>query len=214
MNQPKQNKLKTFLLAVAAGFTIGLGCCIYEAAENKVVGAVLFTLGLFAVCNFGLNLYTGKIGYVFSSRNNPNIFVIYAGNLVGAVGTGLLFRVARPDLAEKAIHLAEKKLSAGAVEALILGALCGTVMYIAVDNHKHNKDGFGRYLGMLIGVPLFILAGFEHSIADMFYLAMGTTKWEQFLPAVGFIALVTVGNMIGAVTVHYLFGAINIKDKE
>ncbi len=52
MNQPRQNKLKTFLLAIAAGFTIGLGCCIYEAAENKVVGAVLFTLGLFAVCAF------------------------------------------------------------------------------------------------------------------------------------------------------------------
>ncbi len=210
---PKQNKLKTFLLAVAAGFTIGLGCCIYESCESKVVGAVLFTLGLFAVCAFGLNLYTGKIGYVFDNRNDPNIFIIYGGNFVGAVSTGLLYRIARPELWEKASNLAEKKLSMSIPSAIILGALCGTVMYIAVDNFKHNEGDFGRYLGMFLGVPLFILAGFEHSIADMFYIAFGITSADQILPSMIFLLTVTVGNMIGAVTVHYLFSSIKIKDK-
>lgn len=196
---------------MAAGLMIGIGCCIYISAENKVVGATLFTLGLFAVCVFGLNLFTGKIGYVISTRNDPNIIFIWLGNLVGTVATAILCRIARPELAEVGKELCDKKLDIAPLSAVILGFFCGIIMYIAVDNYKHNPDGFGRYLGMLLGVPLFILAGFEHSIADMFYITFGIDSVSEIIPAVVFILVVTLGNALGAICVHYLFGVARKK---
>ena len=66
------NMAETLKKAIAAGFMIGIGAVIYISCENKIAGALLFTVGLFAVCAFGMNLFTGKIGYIISNKNKPN----------------------------------------------------------------------------------------------------------------------------------------------
>lgn len=84
----------TFLKSVPAGVMIGLGVTAFISSENKVFGSILFCLGLFGICAFGFNLFTGKIGYVIPTKNNPNCLMIWLGNLVGCLITTVPLRFA------------------------------------------------------------------------------------------------------------------------
>ena len=101
---------ETLKKAIAAGFMIGIGAVIYISCENKIAGALLFTVGLFAVCAFGMNLFTGKIGYVISNKNKPNCIVIWLGNFLGAIAGMALARIAKPSLHTAAREMMSAKL--------------------------------------------------------------------------------------------------------
>ena len=77
--------MKTFVSAVLAGISVGLGGLVFLSVENRVVGAALFTIGLFAVCTFGFHLFTGKVCYVFQNDRGYalDLPVIWLGNLAG-----------------------------------------------------------------------------------------------------------------------------------
>ena len=99
----------TFLKSVPAGVMIGLGFTAFISSENKVFGSILFCLGLFGICAFGFNLFTGKIGYVIPTKNNPNCLMIWLGNLVGCLITTVPLRFANPKYNEAAVVLAENR---------------------------------------------------------------------------------------------------------
>ena len=78
--------LKTFIGGILAGICIAIGGTVFLSLDNKVLGALFFTVGLFAVCTFDFNLYTGKVCYVFDQdrRYALNLPLIWLGNLAGA----------------------------------------------------------------------------------------------------------------------------------
>ena len=82
------NRFKVFLSAVLAGLCVGFGGLVYLQVENRVVGAALFTIGLFFICSLGFHLFTGKVCYVFRNDRDYalNLPLIWLGNLLG---TGL-----------------------------------------------------------------------------------------------------------------------------
>ena len=97
MRDTKVRMGKTFVGAVLAGLSIGLGGVIFLSLDNRVLGAALFTVGLFTVCTFGLNLFTGKVCYVFQNDRTYalNLPVIWLGNLVGTGLTALCVGLTR-----------------------------------------------------------------------------------------------------------------------
>lgn len=196
--------LDIFKRAVGAGVGIGIGATVYISCENKVVGAVMFAVGLFCICAFGLNLFTGKIGYIIDNKNDPECFTIWFGNLVGIVATSALVRIAKPQMVDVAAKMVEKKLALSLPQAFILGIFCGMLMYLAVDNYRNFDGTFGKCLGILLCVPTFILCGFEHSIADMSYFTFGITSADQLLDSFIFIAVVSVANGVGALIIKFL----------
>lgn len=111
----------TFLKSVPAGVMIGLGVTAFISSENKVFGSILFCLGLFGICAFGFNLFTGKIGYVIPTKNNPNCLMIWLGNLLGCLITTVPLRFASPKYTEAAKVIAENKLSQNFLQTFILG---------------------------------------------------------------------------------------------
>ena len=147
----------TFLKSVPAGVMIGLGVTAFISSENKVFGSILFCLGLFGICAFGFNLFTGKIGYVIPTKNNPNCLMIWLGNLVGCLITTVPLRFANPKYNEAAIVLAENKLSQNFLQTFILGIFCGMIMYIVVENYSANSSPLGKYLGISSVFPLLYL---------------------------------------------------------
>ena len=176
----------TIKKAVAAGMLIGVGGTIYLASENKIVGAVLFSVGLLSICFFGMNLYTGKIGYILGDKDKLFYLIVWLGNLCGAVIAGALVRIARPALHDTAAAMLEVKLDLGFVKTLILSFFCGIL------------------IGIIFCVTVFILAGFEHSIADMVYCAVGISGIEE-LPGIAlFLLEVTLGNSLGAIFIRKL----------
>ena len=187
--------LKKTVSGITAGLLIGIGGAAYLACESKVVGAFLFTIGLLSVCCYGVILYTGRIGYICGNHGKEALADLVfglAGNGIGALLTGLAIRAALPAAAEKARSICEAKLALSVPGVLLRAAFCGILVYIAVNLFRDKKTP----LGILIGIPAFILSGFEHSIADMFYLAAaGIFSWS----GLWFILLVLAGNSIGAI---------------
>jgi formate/nitrite transporter FocA (FNT family) len=189
--------MKCFLRAILAGIAIGLGGCIFMGmvtSEYKWVGAILFSIGLFTVFTFRLDLYTGKVGYAVENKPSylVDLVVIILGNFVGALIIGQM--IPMPEAAE--VLIVDAKLG-GDIDwwrVFCKGVFCGMLMFIAADYYKTQK----KYLATFVCVPVFILAGFEHSIADMFYFcASGTFTLDAFL----FILVVIVGNAIGGILI-------------
>lgn len=191
--------LETLKKSVAAGFMIGIGAVVYLQCENRIAGSLLFTVGLFTICAFGMNLFTGKIGYVFSNKNKPNCFVIWFGNLIGTVFGMTLIRFAKPSLHTLAKDMMTAKINQGYAVSAVLAFFCGVLMYIAVENYRANPHGIGKAAGLFLCVSAFILSGFEHSIADMCYAALAVESWQDISDYLLFLLVVTLGNGLGAV---------------
>lgn len=192
--------LKTFINAVLAGIMISIGGTVYLACDNKVCGALLFTVGLLTICVYRLALFTGKIGYIFQRKPVYLIecAVTWVGNLCGTVLTGAVVAYVKPDFAKAASTLVSNKQAQMPLTTIILGIFCGLLMYIAVDNFNQSDHQLGKYIGLFLCVSVFILAGFEHSIADMYYFSVA--EGIPILTGKGFmyIILVSIGNLIGS----------------
>jgi len=203
--------LKNLFSAVLAGIMISFGGGVYlacAAADNAALGAILFSLGLTVILIQGFLLFTGKTAYLFDNKPSYIVYllIIWIGNILGCMLMGLLVNVAKPQLAETARKLCEAKLAQSPLQTVILGALCGILVYIAVDHFKSDEDkkAFPKYLLVFTCVPAFILCGFEHSVADMFYFAASSGYMLYSLKGIVYILLVSLGNLAGAVLFHVL----------
>ncbi len=196
---------KTFVSGILAGMSIALGGVIFLSVENRMLGAFLFTVGLFSVCGFGFHLFTGKVCYVFQNDRDyaVRLPVIWAGNLVGTglvAGAAALTRSGAA-LSEKAAALAAVKTGDSLVSLFFLGLLCNIFIYIAVEGYGKLPHEVGKYLALVFGVMGFILCGTEHCVADMFYFWMGGA-WSG--RAVLAIIAITAGNCAGGVILPLL----------
>ena len=199
---------KVFLSAVLAGMSIGLGGVVFLSVENKVIGAALFSVGLFMVCTFGLHLFTGKVCYAAENDKKfaLQLPVIWLGNLAGTGLTALFVSLTRNGgIAQKAAALWQIKLSDSLLSLFFLGVVCNICIYVAVESYRSNPHELGKYLAILLGVMVFILAGTEHCVADMFYLWMGGT-WSG--AAVLRLVVITLGNAAGGLLFPVLRGII------
>lgn len=197
-------KSVTLLYAVLAGICIGLGGIAYLSAQNPIIGAFLFSVGLFSICTLELNLFTGKILYIFENDKHYalNLIIIWVGNLIGAVSIGLLTKFTRiakmtignVTFAEKAANLCSIKLSDNLLSIFILAVFCNIMIFIAVESYNKNPHEIGKYMGIILGVMIFVLSGFEHCIADMFYFTAGNA-WS--LHTIVYLIVITAGNAVG-----------------
>jgi len=194
-----KDNLKVLVRAILAGVMISLGGTIYLALENKMLGAFLFSIGLFAICTNGFNLYTGKIGYVIDNKPKYliQLLITLIGNLIGTVACGYLLFLSRngEKLREAAKVICEVKLNDNLLSIFILAIFCGIIMYLAVDLYKKLND-FGRYVGIFMGITVFILAGFEHCVANMYYFSVANMwEWKTVL----YVLVMILGNSVGSI---------------
>lgn len=193
------NELKK---SIAAGAMIGIGSTVYLVSENKVVGALLFSIGLFLICSFGMYLFTGKIGYVISNKNKPNCAVIWLGNFIGSIIVSAAVRIAKPNLHEVAAEMVAKKVDQNIIAIIFLSFLCGVLMYLAVDNFAKRPHTVSGIAGIIFCVSVFILCGFEHSIADMNYCVFAVSSLKEAGQYLLFLIIVSISNGLGAITIR------------
>ena len=185
--------------SILAGIMIAIGGTIYLSLDNKIIGSIFFSIGLFMICTRGLNLFTGKIGYIFENNLNYTLEVIITliGNFIGTFTSAYILKYTRiySSISIKAENICNIKLNDTLLSIFILSIFCGILMYLAVNGYKENKDS-GKYLSIFLCVIVFILCGFEHSIANMYYFSIANI-WSSktFL----YLFIMILGNTIGGI---------------
>ena len=207
----------TFLSAVLAGFTIGVGGNVFLAMSgvSRPLAALLFAVGLFTICSFGFALFTGRACYIFDNQPSYliSLVVIWLGNLVGTALMAAIAGATRlgPAFSDAAAALCDAKLADSVGSLFFLGVMCNVLIYIAVEGYKNCPYELGKYLAILFGVVVFILTGTEHSIADMYYFAMAGKLFT--LRGLGVLAVVSLGNVCGGLIIPLLRKAVAALEK-
>jgi formate/nitrite transporter FocA (FNT family) len=149
--------------AIIAGICISIGCVV-NLRVGGVAGAVLFAFGLLAVVHYKLKLYTGTAGFIRSHGDWSMLGTVLLGNIMGCALTALACSYAQPDILPPDLAIVQSRLAKGPFACFLLAIGCGFIMTTAVQFGRE-----GKFLPLLFGVPVFILCGFAHSVADAFY---------------------------------------------
>lgn len=221
--------LKTLGFGLLAGFAISLGgfasLCINFGEANaiaKVLQAFIFTIGLFLICVLGFYLYTGKIGYILGAKKKfiIDLPIILVGNFAGAILFGYVFyfliKSGNMTAVEAAVSKIVETKTANAMTAegfgnlFIKGILCGFCVFLAVYIYANAKNVGFKYLGLILPIMAFVMCGFEHCIANVFYFSVNNS-WDA--NSVLNVVYVTVGNSVGSIMLYGLFKLLKVEAK-
>ncbi|WP_029232438.1 formate/nitrite transporter family protein [Butyrivibrio sp. VCB2006] len=238
------NALKTFLLGILAGAYIALGglgsqiasCTAADPSSARMISSVVFPIGLFMVLVGGAELFTGNCliiipvlsGKAKLSGMLKNWVLVYFGNMVGGflialiASTSHIYSFANNALAEAVINTAVAKANISFSDGLLRGILCNVLVCLAVWCSFSADEVAGKVLALWLPVMLFIICGFEHCVANMYFIPAGMlTSAIYGLPADGLslfgffvtnLIPVTIGNIIGgSVCVGAMYYAIYLK---
>ena len=212
-NKATMTASKRMLMSIMAGLYISLGAQGFMVTyDNIFIRAAVFPVGLMLIVLVGGELYTGNCLMTFALMQKKikcygyikSLAQVFLGNLIGAlIVVGLLYfggiynNIA---LSETIIKIAHSKLSLTFMQALNKGILCNILVSLGVWFATTAKDTTGKLLGCWFPVMLFVLTGYEHVVANMFYLPMAAIFdhsitisqiiLKNFLP-------VAIGNFIG-----------------
>ncbi len=226
---------KAFLMAVLAGMFIafaGVGATVGSAVVNRLAGACIFPAGLAMVVVAGSELFTGDNLMLVSLLEKKitagqmlrTLLIVYAGNLVGSLFVALfaVYGGSVGAFAENIVSAAAAKASMHPVEMLFRGMLCNILVCIAVWMAAAAQTPGGKIVALYGPIMLFVLCGFEHCVANMYYLPAGILAASRYgIAAEGLscgtallnLLLVTVGNMIGGFAVGHVYWEIYLRKR-
>lgn len=191
--------LQILLSSIGAGFLIAIGGFVYLSYKetNLFLASFLFSLGLLVIISFKLYLFTGKIGYIFENKAKYliDLLICWFGNLIGSVSCGLLLRLTRNDLTNICREMVNVKLNDNLLSIFILSFFCGMMIYIAVEIQRKNVSNIVKCLLISLPVIVFIVCGFEHCVANMFYFTY-SGLWS--FKAILYIIIMSIANGLGS----------------
>ena len=220
IQKSKLTAFKMLLLGILAGMFIalaGAGSILGNVYGGKLIGALIFPIGLIMVVIAGSELFTGNNLMIIALLRKKitlrkllkNWLLVYIGNFVGAAIIALLavYSGVLNDATDTVVTTATNKIDLSFIEALIRGILCNVLVCLAVWMAAGAKTMIGKIAAIFGPIMLFVLCGFEHSVANMFYgpagiimsarsdiaiegLSAGSFLLNNLLP-------VTIGNIIG-----------------
>lgn len=197
MEKKPKNKWLSFLAdGMLSGLMIGIGCVVSMSCENRYLGAFLFSLGLFCIVQFQYGLYTGKVGYIFD-RDKAYLgetFFTFLANAIGASLTAGIVHLTRfaadtpvngmdVTLIDRAQATMSAKLDDSLLSSFVLAFFCGVFIVV-------------------MPIMVFILSGFNHCVADVFYYFMAGCP--NPLRALCYFPAAILGNLCGGVCIPLL----------
>jgi len=222
--------LTMFALAILAGAFIALGSLFFTMTMTtgatdqppafglmRLAGGLTFSLGLILVIVGGAELFTGNnliamawaSGRVTTQQVMRNWGWVYLGNLVGAVGTALFIWLAGVHtfsdgaVGETMVRIARSKIALDPVSAVARGILCNVLVCLAIWLCMGARSVADKILAIIFPITAFVACGFEHSVANMYFLpigialAAGSAAPLSVADAFSNLALVTIGNLFG-----------------
>ena len=170
------------------------------SCDNKYVGAFLFSFALIMICNFELLLFTGKIGYCKNMKDINFFIKVLIGNIIGCLMLGIILHLCNNDITLISREILNCKLNKSTLRIYSDSFMCGILMYLAVNSYMVFKDS-QKFIGIIFCITIFILSGFEHSIANISYLFIsGMINIDLIFLILNCI----IGNSLGALFISYL----------
>lgn len=188
---------KTLRTSIFAGIyigTAGFGFLIagIQSQYGSLFGSILFALGLLAIVGYKLKLFTGTAGFI-KKNEIGDLSIILLGNIIGCFIMGMLTRVSPVGdrIQVAALNIMNTRIETGVIGCGLLAIGCGLLMTTAV-NFARQKN----FIPLLLSVPLFIVCGFPHCVADAFYyMSVPFNTWSFDLLGIYFATV--LGNAIG-----------------
>ncbi len=233
---------KTLILAALAGAFIALGAAVatvagsgFTGAQASLIKAAVFPLGLILVVICGAELFTGNCLLIAPLLQREvkvkgvlkNLGLVYLGNLLGAVLIALLVvggKAYTDAAALSAVSAAAAKCNLNFGYGVLRGILCNILVCLAVWGAMASKNAVGKILFVYMPVFAFVACGFEHSVANMFYLSAGLLAQPVYgLTADGLnigysllngLLAPTIGNIIGGALIGIAYWAVYLKVKK
>ncbi|MGH1405760.1 MAG: formate/nitrite transporter family protein [Rhodomicrobiaceae bacterium] len=224
------------VLAILAGAFIGFGAAAYTVVmigvdptfgPARLLGGIVFSLGLILIIVGGAELFTGNALMVMAAIDRKvslakllrNWGVVYIGNLIGASGLAIAFYFSGlfdSNMGTMAVKFAEAKADLQMFEAFVRGALCNALVCLAVWLTFSARTVTGKILSILWPISGFVLLGLEHSIANMYFFPQGWASNANVTLEAALINLlvVTLGNILGGgggVALAYRFAYLGPK---
>jgi formate/nitrite transporter len=216
--------LATLVLAVLAGAFIALGALFFLVVTTgagvgfgvtRLLGGVAFSLGLILVVLAGAELFTGNnllaiawASRLISTRELLRCWLLsYCGNVIGGLGTALLALGAGVDrlgggaVGQSALRLAVGKIGLTPLEAFTRGVMCNVLVCLAVWLAMGARSVTDKIIAIVFPVSAFVALGFEHSVANWFFL-----PFAMALDSTGSVALAAVARNLAAVTAGNIVG--------
>ena len=198
------------LMSVFAGIAVGIGgtASLISASRmgagfGKILGGLLFSLGMYAIISFEMKLFTGMVAAIpkMGLKNTWKLPVCFICNALGVAFVALLlsFSPIHGEVYVEAIKLIEGKLNAEnwALNSLCSGVLCCILITMSIwASHYAPVKGLSTTVGVILPIVVFAFCGFDHSVANMLYFYF---LGEVSLRVVGYIILSIIGNAIGGV---------------
>ena len=202
VSKAKMGILKTTALGVLAGAFIAFGAVFYtvvisgstmDYGVTKLLGGIAFSLGLILVVVGGAELFTGNNLMIMAWANRKintfhilrNWAIVYMGNLLGSISVVILILISGQYLfgggamGLSMLDIARAKCELGFFQAIALGLLCNILVCLAVWLCYSAKSAHGKILAIIFPISAFVAAGFEHSVANMYFIPLGilVRKW-------------------------------------
>ena len=204
------------LMAFCSGVMIGIGgtafllACSMNIEEKllaKLIGAVLFSLGILCIVMFEMKLFTGLISYIpeMGAKNFWKLPVCFLGNMIGVIVAAILVKYS--PLADKIIPQAQSLISAKidadlwAVKAFCSAILCGFLITLSIGAVKYApRKGLSTTVGVMFPIIVFAFCGFDHSVANTLYIYFLGFTWKS----IGYLLMCVLGNIVGGVILPIL----------
>lgn len=241
MSKASLGIFRMFALAVLAGAFIAMGAVFATTATaggsalpfgvTKVIAGITFSLGLILVVVAGAELFTGNNLIVMAWASHKvstkqllrNWVIVYAGNFAGSVLTAYMMFLSKQyssgggAIGLNALNIAHAKVSLGFLQALVLGIFCNALVCLSVWLCMSARSTTDKVLSIIPPIAAFVAAGFEHSVANMYFIPLalfikagaGTADlWGQIGKTVADYPQLTWGNFIAANLIPVTIGNI------
>ena len=250
-----ESTFKLIILGVLAGVYIGFGACLSTLVSHdsvkylglgltRMITGGVFSVGLMLVVIAGAELFTGNNLMLMSVLDKRATFIrmfykwviVFAANFIGSVFLAYLYyktnlwQMGDMEVGRNALNIANMKVNLSFAEALTRGILCNWLVCLAVWIAIASREVVGKIFAILFPIMAFVALGFEHSVANMYFIPFGIflkaspvfaasagnlsgLTWGAFF--VKNLIPVTIGNIIGgAFFVGLLYWVIYVKDSE
>jgi formate transporter len=249
--------LTTFTLAILAGAFIALGAifattvatgtsAMWPFGVTKLIIGLVFCLGLVLVIVGGAELFTGNnlivmawaSGKVSTKGLLQNWAIVYIGNFIGSFGTAILVALSKQytfgggSIGATALQIANGKVELGFIQAIMLGILCNILVCLAVWLTFSARSTVDKIMAIIFPISAFVAAGFEHSVANMYFIPIGllmklidpsfvnqtgldvsNLTWGNFF--INNLLPVTIGNIIGgSLFVAAVYWSVFLRQKD